>query len=61
MKNRTKKLKKEIVTNSAIHVGYSTNVINKLPNYAIISALRETTILINDSISDIEIQNYFFY
>lgn len=56
-----KRLKKDIVDRSAINIGYSSAILQNLPNYALIEALRiiGQNNLINGNESDADRQNIF--
>lgn len=57
-KKQIKELKKRIVKESALNVGYNFTIFQKLPVYAITQALKE--INTNDAITDdTKIQNIF--
>lgn len=58
-KKQIKQLKKEITTESAINIGYSMNVINHIPIYAICKAQKSICIdnLIHPYMDDVEITN----
>ena len=58
-KKQLKTLKKNIINNSAINVGYYEVVINKLPNYALIEAIKEVSLMgcVKKDTSDSEIKN----
>ena len=56
-KKQIKKLKNEIISESALEVGYATAVINKIPVYALIEAVKNISEFISVNTSDINIQN----
>lgn len=57
--NQIKRLKKSIVKESAINIGFNTSVINKLPEYAIIEAIRKIALILpnNSYTPDADIRN----
>lgn len=58
-KKGLKRLKKRIVEESAINVGYHNSVINSLPEYAMIEAIKEisTNGWVNNQTPDAEVIN----
>ena len=54
-----KKLKKEIIEASAINVGYHCGIMQSLPNYAIIEAVKTISVsgLLNSDTGEAEAQN----
>ena len=56
-KQQIKKKKDEIVRNTAINVGYSTDVFNQIPTYAMIAAVRERVDLIPTMRTDSDVMN----
>jgi hypothetical protein len=43
-KKKLKKLKKQIVENSAIFVGYDCSILENLPSYSLLQAIKEISI-----------------
>lgn len=58
-KKQIKALKKDIVNNTAINVGYYDSLLNNLPAYAMLEAIKEITKngLINKETKDSDIKN----
>lgn len=56
-KQQIKKKKDEIVRNTAINVGYSTDVFNQIPTYAMIAVVRESVDLIPTMRTDSDVMN----
>lgn len=56
-KQQIKKKKDEIVRNTAINVGYSTDAFNQIPTYAMIAAVRERVDLIPTMRTDSDVMN----
>jgi len=58
-KKQIKALKKDIVNNTAVNVGYYESVLDNIPSYAMIEAIKEmtTTGLISKETKDADIKN----
>lgn len=56
-KQQIKKKKDEIVRNTALNVGYATDVFNQIPAYAMIAAVRENVDLIPTMRTDSDVMN----